>query len=238
MVNCPGCNRSISDTVVYCNYCGRRRQFLCSNCLTVNPPDSSFCRVCGSGLSATPINPSSTPQGTPSFSTPAISFRPTSACPRCNQVNEPESVYCYSCGLPLDGGSTVARPIPSGVPGGFWIRFLASVIDGVLLIIVISVLSALLGTLDGFNTFLAICIGGTYYTIGVGVWGTTIGKKTFGLYTVRLDGTKIGLGRALARYLSYWISYFIILIGFIMIGLREDKRGLHDLICDTMVIKR
>ena len=40
------------------------------------------------------------------------------------------------------------------------------------------------------------------------------------------------------RTLCYSISFLILGIGFLMIAFRKDKRGLHDLICDTKVVYR
>jgi uncharacterized RDD family membrane protein YckC len=48
----------------------------------------------------------------------------------------------------------------------------------------------------------------------------------------------VSAARALVRYLAYFLSVFTLGIGFIMVGLRQDKRGLHDLVCDTVVIQR
>ena len=36
-----------------------------------------------------------------------------------------------------------------------------------------------------------------YFSIPVVIWATTIGKRVFGLYVVRADGSKVGFGRAL-----------------------------------------
>ena len=58
------------------------------------------------------------------------------------------------------------------------------------------------------------------------------------LYVLRTDGSRIGPGRALARFLATIVSNLILYIGYLMIGIRRDKRGLHDLICDTKVVKR
>jgi uncharacterized RDD family membrane protein YckC len=77
-----------------------------------------------------------------------------------------------------------------------------------------------------------------YFTGAIAIWATTAGKKPFGLYVVRSDGSKIGFGRALARSFAYYVSFFTLGAGFIMIAFRKDKRGLHDLICDTVVIRR
>ena len=75
-----------------------------------------------------------------------------------------------------------------------------------------------------------------YYSLGVAIWSTTVGKRALGLYVLRTDGSKVGFLRAVGRWLSYILSALILFIGFFMIGLRQDKRGLHDLICDTMVV--
>jgi uncharacterized RDD family membrane protein YckC len=176
-------------------------------------------------------------------------------CPRCHERNEPTSTYCYSCGLPLDGAnqrSGDVNPLPAfamGRPGGFWVRFLAYIIDGVLLtalfLIVWPIISGEsiadywaasegLGRGDLFSLSLNL----VYYTVAVAIWATTIGKKPFGLYVVRTDGSRVGVGRALARYLAYVPSAIILGGGFLMIAFRQDKRGLHDLLCDTVVIRR
>lgn len=88
--------------------------------------------------------------------------------------------------------------------------------------------------LDGVDLIIPLA----YITVAVSVWSTTIGKRIFGLYVVRVDGSKVGFGRAIARHLCCTVSMLILGIGFLMIALRDDKRGLHDLICDTMVIRQ
>ncbi len=42
--------------------------------------------------------------------------------------------------------------------------------------------------------------------------------------------------QAVTRSIGYIASTFIFFIGFIMIGFRKDKRGLHDLLANTVVI--
>lgn len=77
-----------------------------------------------------------------------------------------------------------------------------------------------------------------YFTIGVAMWSTTIGKRLLGMYVLRPDGARVGAGRALARYFTGILSFLILFIGYLMVGLRDDKRGLHDLICDTVVVRK
>ncbi len=77
-----------------------------------------------------------------------------------------------------------------------------------------------------------------YFPVSVAAWSTTLGKRLFGLYVVRNDGSRIGLCRAFFRSLCYNISGIVFGVGFLMIAFSDDKRGLHDLICDTKVVYR
>lgn len=171
------------------------------------------------------------------------------ACPRCHRVSEPGAVFCFSCGLPLDDGTPARRPLTAyaGTPAGFWIRLVAWLIDFIVLGIVQVILIAIWPGLfeyissDSYGHPVDLVIFVTdalYFTIGVAVWSTTIGKRALGVYVLRPDGSKVGVGRALARYFAGILSALIIGIGYLMIGLRSDKRGLHDLICDTVVVRK
>ena len=75
-----------------------------------------------------------------------------------------------------------------------------------------------------------------YFTVGVSVYSATIGKKALGLYVLRPDGSKIGPGRALGRHFASILSALILFIGYLMIAFSDNKRGLHDEICDTVVV--
>jgi uncharacterized RDD family membrane protein YckC len=80
---------------------------------------------------------------------------------------------------------------------------------------------------------------GFVYTVGL--WtaqGATLGKMALGIKIVRVDGQPIGFGAAFVRYIGYIVSWIILGIGYLMIAFRRDKRGLHDLMADTVVIKR
>ena len=241
---CPNCRQTPAEGAVFCNQCGTRLDPRCQNCDTANTPNSRFCLSCG-----TPLSVSSAPSVRVGAAGP--SSQPY-ACPRCNKVNEPGSAYCYSCGLPLDPGPARIRQTVAGdVPGGFWIRLGASLIDGVVLIAVQVFLVALWPGLTLTEYYfgadlviwrtvdsLGMIVDALYYIVGVSVWSTTIGKKALGLYVLRPDGSRVGPGRALARYLAYFVSAILLFAGYLMIAFRKDKRGLHDLICDTVVVKR
>ncbi len=170
-------------------------------------------------------------------------------CPRCHRVSEPGALFCFSCGLPLDDVPAAVDPLTTyaGTPAGFWVRLVAWLIDFIILGIVQGILIAIWpGLFEYFSSdsyghpvdLLIFVVDTLYFTIGVAVWSTTIGKRALGLYVLRPDGSKVGGGRAMARYFAGILSALLIGIGYLMIGLRSDKRGLHDLICDTVVVRK
>lgn len=123
----------------------------------------------------------------------------------------------------------------TGVPAGFWIRVAAYLID-VLLMGGLSIAFVYLA--PSLETILDIIVGAAYFTVGVGAYATTVGKRLLGLRVERPDGSRVGWGRAFARYWAYYASTFLLLIGYLMVAFRDDKRALHDLICDTVVVRR
>ncbi|MCH7835596.1 MAG: RDD family protein [Chloroflexi bacterium] len=118
---------------------------------------------------------------------------------------------------------------------GFWIRFAAYIIDAIILFIVGVVLAIAAGGTTG--AVLQIVVGIVYT---VGFWtaqGATPGKMAVGIEITTVDGEPIDFGRALLRYIGYLASAIILLIGFLMIAFTGQKRGLHDYIAGTVVIK-
>ena len=236
MSNCPNCGAAAEGSANYCVRCGSRLAIGCPNCGSANQADSQFCHSCGNALAAT---------------APRLPQPVAVLCPRCQSTNEAGTTFCYSCGLPLEEFGAVPRrtTVAAGIPAGFWIRLLAWLIDTAILVSVQLVLLTLLpGTSievyysdDSFWTtadgVMAI-VGAIYYTVGVSALSTTLGKRALGLYVLRRDGTKVGGLRAFGRHVASGLSALLLGIGYLMIGFSSDKRGLHDHICDTVVVKR
>jgi len=65
----------------------------------------------------------------------------------------------------------------------------------------------------------------------------TPGKLALGMKVLRTGGARLTLGRAAGRYFAKVLSAMILGIGFIMAGIDSQKRGLHDMICDTRVVR-
>lgn len=131
-------------------------------------------------------------------------------------------------------------------PAGFWIRALALVIDFVLFALVQLSFGAIAGriwgggvdgmTFKGTVVLFVILFSACYTIVLHALDGQTIGKALAGIRVVTTDGQRLPLGASLLRYIGYWISLGPTLtLGYLMAGLRQDKRALHDLIAGTRV---
>ncbi|MCD6202665.1 MAG: RDD family protein [Bacteroidales bacterium] len=66
----------------------------------------------------------------------------------------------------------------------------------------------------------------------------TLGKMALNLIVTDLEGNRITFGRATARYFSKIISNMTLYIGYVLAGLTEKKQALHDMIAGTLVMKK
>lgn len=69
-------------------------------------------------------------------------------------------------------------------------------------------------------------------------FSATPGKLLFGVKVVRADGRPLGLARIAARCAVKGLVGFTLGIGYLVAAFDEQKRGLHDYVCDTRVIKK
>jgi uncharacterized RDD family membrane protein YckC len=131
--------------------------------------------------------------------------------------------------------------------GGFWIRVVAYLIDGILLTIVCGVVGRILGIdifasdwehYDPTANLISLVIGWLYFALlESSPRGATVGKMAMGLRVVTGSGQRLSFMNATGRYFAKILSAIILCIGFIMIAFTDRKRGLHDIIADTLVIK-
>jgi uncharacterized RDD family membrane protein YckC len=71
-----------------------------------------------------------------------------------------------------------------------------------------------------------------------GLTGLTLGKWATGLRIERVDGSRVGIGRAFLRhFVGYPLSFLILGIGFLMTTVTVRGRGLHDIIAGTLVVR-
>lgn len=140
--------------------------------------------------------------------------------------------------------------------GGFWIRFVARLIDGAILgiaglllrlplMLMLGIgmgrgytfgMSHAVGAVTGVSLLVNLALGMAYEVYFVSMRGATPGKMALGLKIIRADGSPVPPGLALGRYFAHWISGITLFIGYIMAGFDSQKRALHDRICETRVI--
>ena len=88
-----------------------------------------------------------------------------------------------------------------------------------------------------FWTVVLVIVVFLYSFIFTALQGQTPGKRALGIRVVSWYGEQPTMGRALARSLAGLLSLAILGLGFIWIGFDEEKRGLHDRIAGTYVVK-
>lgn len=139
--------------------------------------------------------------------------------------------------------------------GGFWIRFVAVVIDGIVLQLARIPISLLfVGTLvapfqypaPGSNPAFSraaltvmsasMVVAFLYQVIMIRYFGATLGKMAAGIKVIRTDGSGISWGVSIARFFMKIVSSITLLIGYIIAGFDDEKRALHDRVCDTRVV--
>ena len=167
---------------------------------------------------------------------------------------------------------SVSRRIPSAWAGqggagrhfgGFWIRFLAIIIDGIIIGVVSAIIRIPLGltglglglnlgrnpdpnqvlaalpaimSLVGLSFLIQLGLSLAYEVYFLTTKGATPGKMALGLKVTRADGGPISAGLAAGRYFARTLSWLTLCIGFIIAGFDSEKRSLHDYICGTRVV--
>jgi uncharacterized RDD family membrane protein YckC len=146
------------------------------------------------------------------------------------------------------------KPPPHLVYAGFWLRFVSLFIDAIILSPLLIILCALYigwmttGT-PGVQMTLGICLFISWLLFFLGQWlyfallessrgQATLGKRLMGVAVTDRQGNRIGFGRATGRYFGKIISILPLEIGFMMAGWTERKQALHDMLADTLVVRR
>ncbi len=136
---------------------------------------------------------------------------------------------------------------------GFWIRLVATLIDG-FLVFLLQVILGMLLAFTGFVTtggsegevsalmllvqLFTYVISFAYYVFFTGYCGQTPGKMAVRVKVIRRDGAPISYLRAAFREVPCkFVSAIILGIGYLMVAFDEQKQGLHDRMADTYVIK-
>jgi uncharacterized RDD family membrane protein YckC len=263
---CPGCGLAASHSDRFCRRCGedlsvkKPQQAICGNCKATVDLPAEFCGSCGRPLKASP-GKHSVPTKPKPWSPSDLSERSTKAMatPVPATPKVPPPLRRRQSAERAPGRRPGAAPAAAkGAPAGFWIRFAAYLIDSAIQMIPIIVMGLIffltmfpmLQTGQGELSpawFLLLFVGwlvaaATFIVYPLYFWtsrGATPGKSLLRLKIVTTDGkSPIGMKHAVLRLIGYMINGFTFGIGFLLIALSEDKRGLHDRIAETAVMKR
>jgi len=128
-----------------------------------------------------------------------------------------------------------APEVMSGSPAGFWIRAGAFLIDAIFLALVATVVEFVVGEIP--KIFSDGMLGIFYFSVCHGIWGQTLGKMLFKIKVVTVEGLPISMSTALLRSFATILSQLTLGIGYLMAGMRSDKRALHDLVVKTCVVR-
>lgn len=209
-------------------------------------------------------------------------------CSKCGSEISATTAFCSTCGQAISGlvpaipslspvdPNQYAPVVPPSYGGeqfagvayaGFWLRFVAFLIDGVIsgflfliLLIPLFILTgagAALGRIgsgedisDEVAAFVGIGFVLGFFVITVGVrwlyyalsesssWQGTLGKKMLNLTVTDLSGQPISFARASGRYFAKFITNLIPLaIGYILAGFTEKKQAIHDMIAGCLVLR-
>jgi uncharacterized RDD family membrane protein YckC len=123
----------------------------------------------------------------------------------------------------------------SGPRAGFWRRFGASIIDGIILFVVEIILRA---ALKGAGQGLSVIVSLAYFTLFVGASrGQTPGMSALGIRVISFDGSgSIGYGRAAIRWIGGLVSTIPIFLGFFWMLWDKEKQCWHDKFASDVVV--
>lgn len=154
---------------------------------------------------------------------------------------------------------------PPSPYGGFWIRLLAYIIDRIVVGIVAAPIffimamptitrlvheaeqnqdnpspELIFSMLGAISTFIIVAFVGYWLyeaLLTSSAWQGTVGKRVLRLKVTDEAGNRISFGRATGRFFAKILSQMVLWIGFIMIAFTDRKRGLHDMLAGTLVMK-
>lgn len=163
---------------------------------------------------------------------------------------QPGYGYPQQPGVPAQGQGGYGYPQQAGYGGqpqfaGWWSRFGAMLLDGIIISIPYGALVGI-GAGVGGGAGSALALIGALVGIGLtlfklykeGTTGQFIGKKALGISLLReADGQPLGFGMAFVRYLAHFVDTIACYLGWLWPAWDSKKQTFADKICSTLVVK-
>ncbi len=171
-------------------------------------------------------------------------------CANCGQEISDLAAACPRCGHPHAG---TQRPVLE--LADFWMRFLAYLLDAVILFIPGLVIGGLMmagqmgsdmmggGRFRSVGPFFSLnpvgyALGFAYNWLMIGLnQGQTIGKKVCGIRILKADGTPVDLGTAAGRAGMAIVSGIPLALGYLWAAWDPQRRTWHDMVANTRAFK-
>lgn len=231
----------------------------CSRCGANVAEGTVFCPQCGLPVVTSRAPVAAAPPPPPA---PVPDSVPAAAPP------PPPPVYSAPPVAPPQYPQQYATPAPRVEYAGFWLRFVAALIDGFVVGIPLIVLFFLIfasafpdllrnqgdPTALVFTFMPRFLLLGLVYIIGAWLywakmesssWQATLGKKALGLYVTDLNGRPVSFGQASGRFwggrglgMVPYLGGLYFLIDCICAGLTERKQAIHDMIASCLVLRK
>ncbi|MEK6962974.1 MAG: RDD family protein [Nanoarchaeota archaeon] len=175
-------------------------------------------------------------------------------CRHCGASYSEDDNYCPDCGRKVGGHSASSSGLEThhsaykGEYAGFWTRFIAYIIDGIILMVGLHILGvALQTTLLQFTLYpdpttsiqrsiAGGIVGLLYFVPFEGATGATPGKMFLGLKILKENKEPITYVTAIIRYFGRIPALLIFGLGYIWIAFDKKKQGWHDKIAKTIVV--
>jgi uncharacterized RDD family membrane protein YckC len=191
-----------------------------------------------------------------------LAVDPASVAPVSPIVPSLPDTFVDAGHLPVSGSA-----LPEGVMlyGGFWRRVAARLLDTFILWFAGQIVIGLVGVLFfpgvmlmmeklrghqptpeqamvmmpfiGVAVGISLCLGIACDCFFLKKYSATPGKLALGLAIYRADGSPLSTGRIIARYFALVLNVFTLGLSYFIVALDDEKRGVHDYVCDTRVVR-
>jgi uncharacterized RDD family membrane protein YckC/type II secretory pathway pseudopilin PulG len=130
---------------------------------------------------------------------------------------------------------------------GFWVRWIAGIIDGMILGVVNVLLGALIGValanapqttaVQAISSVVGLLASWIYHIAMTNTYQATLGKRLVGIMVMSTKGPALTLGQIIVREtVGKLLSTLTLFVGYLMAGVTAQKQALHDKMAGTVVI--